>query len=65
MENPDKEKDTFFLTGKVSRVEVIDDNGRSYVYRGNLASRVELQLQDEGRTLKVFIQSSVKRRREL
>lgn len=33
-------------TGKVTRVEVIDHNGRSYVFD---------PLQDDGRTLKVFV----------
>ena len=41
-------------TSKVTRVEVIDDNGRSYVNR-NPDNVVEVQLQDDGKTLKVFI----------
>jgi hypothetical protein len=41
-------------TDKVTRVEVIDEHGRSYTnWKPN--NRVELQFQDEGRTLKIFI----------
>lgn len=38
---------------KISRVEVIDENGRSYVkyFDGDC----ELSYQDDGRTLKIFI----------
>lgn len=46
---------------KVNRVEVIDHTrpyteggGRAYVFKQN-GVKVELSLQDEGRTLKVFI----------
>lgn len=38
----------------VHRVEVIDELGRSYV-NNKSKNRVELSLQDEGRTLKIFI----------
>lgn len=38
---------------KVTRVEVIDKNGRSYTNWD--VTSVELQLQDDGRTLKLFI----------
>ena len=38
---------------KVTRVEVIDGNGRSYVCHG--AANLELSLQDDNRTLKLFI----------
>lgn len=41
-------------TSKVTRVEVIDDKGRSYV-NWNSRNRTYVQLQDEGRTLKVFV----------
>lgn len=48
-------------TSKVNRVEVIDHTksleeggGRAYVFWEDSA-KVELSLQDEGRTLKVFI----------
>lgn len=43
-----------FETSSVNRVEVIDNKGRSYVnWKHKLG--VQLSLQDEGRTLKVFI----------
>jgi len=38
---------------EVTRVEVIDDSGRWYVK--NKCVEVELQLQDGGRTLKIFV----------
>ena len=37
---------------KVTRFEVIDENGRAYT---NQNCKVELSYQDDGRTLKVFI----------
>ncbi len=40
------------LERKVTRFEVIDKDGRAYVRRN---VKVELSLQDDGRTLKVFI----------
>ena len=39
---------------KVTRFEVIDDNGRVYTTKD---CKVELSYQDDGRTLKVFIKS--------
>jgi hypothetical protein len=52
-------------TEKVNRVEVIDHTksledggGRAYVFWEKTA-KVELQLQDDGRTLKIFISSVV------
>jgi hypothetical protein len=41
-------------TDKVTRVEVIDQDGRSYVSWDD-NNKVELSFQDEGKTLKVFI----------
>ena len=38
----------------VNRVEVIDNSGRSYVNRYP-SNKVELSLQDDNRTLKIFI----------
>ena len=38
---------------KISRVEVIDENGRSYVKYFD--GECELSYQDEGKTLKIFI----------
>lgn len=42
------------LLEKVTRVEVIDQNGRAYINK-KPAYNVEIHLQDDGRTLKVFI----------
>lgn len=41
-------------TSMINRVEVIDDAGRSYV-NWKPANRTWLQIQDAGRTLKIFI----------
>ena len=40
-------------TAKVTRVEIIDENGRSYVKYG--VTDVEFSLQDDDRTLKIFL----------
>jgi hypothetical protein len=40
---------------KVTRVEVIDEEGRTYVNHLNEDQRVKYSLQDDARTLKVFI----------
>ena len=40
---------------KVTRFEVIDENGRAYTQRD---CKVELSYQDDNRTLKVFIKSN-------
>lgn len=42
-------------TKNVTRVEVIDHTGRSYV-NWNILNKVTLSLQDDGRTLKVFVE---------
>jgi hypothetical protein len=42
------------MPDKVTRVEVIDQDGRSYV-NWDESNKVELSFQDDGRTLKVFI----------
>jgi hypothetical protein len=44
-----------YSTDKVTRVEVIDQDGRSYVHWDDNNTKVELSFQDDGRTLKVFI----------
>lgn len=43
------------MTSEVNRVEVIDNDGRSYVniHKDN---KVELSFQDENKTLKIFIE---------
>jgi hypothetical protein len=45
---------TDYPTDKVTRVEVIDGQGRAYVNWEDTI-KVQLSLQDDGRTLKVFI----------
>jgi len=40
---------------KVDRVEVIDEKGRSYTHYN--AKDVQIHLQDDGRTLKVFLKT--------
>lgn len=45
---------TDISTEQVTRVEVIDNTGRAYV-NWNPDNAVEVQLQDNGKTLKVFI----------
>lgn len=42
------------LLEKVNRVEVIDQNGRSYV-NWKPTNKTEISMQDGGKTLKVFI----------
>lgn len=39
---------------QISRVEVIDENGRSYVKYFDVG-KLDFSIQDEGRTLKLFI----------
>lgn len=41
---------------KCTRVEVIDDNGRSYV-NWNEDNKVEISMQDDDRTMKIFIKN--------
>ena len=45
-------------TSKVTRFEVIDENGRVYVKNSLYNCHLELSYQDDGRTLKVFIKSN-------
>ena len=47
-------KEVPFLIGAFNRVELIDKNGRAYTHRGEHVS-VEYQIQDDGRTLKIFL----------
>lgn len=49
---------TFDPTVPITRVEVIDDEGRQFV-RWDIP-KVELSFQDGGRTLKVFLKGSEK-----
>jgi len=48
-----KNRDTLELLETVTRVEVIDGHGRSYVHYN--ADTVQYSLQDDARTLKIFI----------
>ena len=45
-------KDEMFNVSDVTRFEVIDSTGRVYVRYG---VKVDLSMQDEGRTLKIFV----------
>jgi hypothetical protein len=45
---------TILPTTTINRVEVIDQKGRSYV-NWKPQNKVQLQIQDDGRTLKIFI----------
>lgn len=47
-------------TEAVTRVEVIDNNGRSYVNNNN-NNNVDLSFQDKGRTLKVIINQNAQK----
>lgn len=49
-----KNKDVMETLEDVTRVEVIDEHGRSYVHYN--AGVVKYSLQDEGTTLKIFIE---------
>lgn len=42
----------------VSRVEVISEKGRDYV--NTQCSNVRVAIQDDGRTIKIFLQNTVK-----
>ena len=46
-------------SSKVTRVEVIDQDGRSYT-NWNIHNKVEVSLQDDNKTLKVFISRNIK-----
>lgn len=46
----------WLVMNNVTRLEVIDGEGRSYVNYG--VGNIEFSLQDEGRTLKIFITQS-------
>ena len=47
------EKDQIAEMPKISRVEVIDQEGRAYVNME--AKHVAVSIQDQGRTLKIFL----------
>ena len=50
---------TDYPTDKVTRVEIIDENGRSYT-NFDPNNKVELSFQDNERTIKVFISNREK-----
>jgi hypothetical protein len=49
-------KEALASQDKVTRLEVIDNNGRSYVNWG--VDKMEFNYQDDGRTLKIFTNGS-------
>lgn len=49
-------------TSKITRLEIINHHtndekefGRAYTYRADKSLKVQLEIQDDGRTLKVFL----------
>ena len=48
------------FTKNVTRVEVIDENGRTYV-NWNKDNVVQFELQDDNKTLKIFISNKLKK----
>jgi len=48
------EKEANKVLSLCTRVEVVDEKGRSYVNWNN-KNKVEISIQDSGRTLKIFI----------
>lgn len=57
MENSGVKPDGIYYEPNITRVEVIDENGRSYT-KWNCS--VELSYQDNGRTLKLFLTPKTK-----
>lgn len=53
----DTEREAVGAADKITRVEVIDSAGRSYV-KWDDKIKVTLSFQDEGRTLKIFIKEN-------
>lgn len=53
MENKNIELDKN-ITSKITRVEVIDENGRSYV-NWKEDNKIEVLFQDNNKTMKIFI----------
>ena len=51
-------RDQLVDMNRVTRVEVIDDDGRSYTEYN--AEAVQISIQDDGRTLKVFLKKGEK-----
>ena len=53
-EKENKELAKILASCKITRVEVIDKNGR--IYTNYSVKDIELQLQDDNRTLKIFLE---------
>jgi hypothetical protein len=51
------QSDTLEAMNNVNRFEVIDQHGRSYVHYLGENESIQYSLQDDNRTLKVFIRS--------
>ena len=49
-----KTEDNLIHYPKCTRVEVIDENGRSYV-NWNSKNQIKVSTQDDGKTIKIFI----------
>jgi hypothetical protein len=54
-----KEADYLDDLHNVSRLEVIDDEGRTYVKGANKVEEVHFVLQDDKKTLKIFINTEI------
>lgn len=52
------------MSEKITRIEVIDENGRSYV-NWDKHNVVSYQLQDDGKTLKVFVNKTARTLKEI
>jgi len=58
--NAISEGNDLMAMGGVNRIEVIDENGRAYVRWDNDPLNMSYQLQDDDRTLKVFVDGKYK-----
>ena len=52
------ERDTLEAMNNITRLEVIDQTGRAYVHYLDEKESVQYSLQDDNRTLKIFIGSN-------
>jgi hypothetical protein len=43
-----------FVLAKVTRIEVIDAHGRAFVQTGYHPAGITIEVQDDGRTVKIF-----------
>ncbi len=51
-----------FEVKKITRVEVIDENGRGYIRWG---CKIQIRIQDDGRTLKIFLEKGKKEKPDM